>query len=127
MEAGAEQRPAGGGRRGPQACEGVDRVGDRATRTRAELDLCRVCIVAGGLRVDAHRFENVVRHRRERVRRRVDQEQLLLDADGELRAERERHRPSSADAAAIRPSTSAAARPLEYPPVEMPPTSQPAA
>ena len=75
-----------------------------------------------------HRREDLDRDGRELERCAVDEEELLLHPNRELRAERVgAHCCSNAVAAATLPSTSAAASPLAYPPVAMPPTSQPAA
>ena len=113
MQAAADKCRPGvrGGRPEPRQCLGC--VGNGRSGWGAELELCRVGVMARRALVDVHADEHGLGDRRELVRARVDEEKLFLDPHRETGPEGDAaHRPSSADTAATRPRTSAAASPL---------------
>ena len=114
VDADAHQRRTRRARGEACAVECRDRLVHARGDRRARLDLGGIRLV-GELRTRVVGVrEHALRHRGERERGAIHQQQLLLDAEREGAAEGVLHqRSSSADSAAIRPSTSAAASPLE--------------
>jgi len=119
MHSGADQRRACVARGGAEAGDLARRVLGVQSRWRAQLDRGGIDLVRGGAFVRLHRGEHLGRDRREPASLAIDEQQLLLDPEGErLEVPNACSMPPtrgsnpSAESAAILPNTNAAASPL---------------
>jgi hypothetical protein len=83
----SHERRSGGARGGACRAQRLAGRGGVAAGWRAQLDLSGVRLVSGGPLRAAHRRQHLVGARSEQVRLGIDEQQLLLDADGEVAAE----------------------------------------